>query len=92
MPISSGPPRSRTVRSVRVLVQRLGGARMVAIELGITPHAVRRWIKTGKVPLTHEIAVLRKATRLGINWQPARWDEEIRLAFDRDRGLAARAG
>jgi len=78
-----------------VLIQRLGGARLVAIELGITPHAVRRWIKTGRVPLTHEIVVLRKAARLGINWQPARWDDETRLIFDRnvvESGPVARAG
>lgn len=61
-------PSRRLIRSIRVLVNRLGGVRRLSIELEVSERAIYRWIDRNCVPPEHALTVMREARRLGVPW------------------------
>lgn len=64
------PSRPRPIRSIKSLVNKLDGPRLLAQALGVQMRTVQRWVARGEVSPEHESRVLALARRRGLHWQP----------------------
>jgi hypothetical protein len=61
--------------TIRELVRGLGGGRVVAAQIGVTPAAVSHWVGANVVPAGRQVALWRMAVAAGLAWQPPGADE-----------------